>query len=87
MEKITKYKIGLIIAVIVVIGLLFYFLILPRYNLKLLQQGYNQALNDYANQKAVPLRITQGNETSIIPVGICSQQFQENYQQICGVQG
>jgi len=38
------------------------------------------------NLKYLYQRITQDNETSIIPISVCSQQFQENYQLICGVQ-
>ena len=79
----------LLTILIIILGFLFYYEILPRYNQTVLTIGYNQALNDLTNQKAVPLRISQqqGNETinQIIPVGVCSEVFQKQYQNICEV--
>ena len=83
MEKITKYKIGLIIAVIMIAGLLFYFILLPKHNLKFFEMGYNQALNNLALNKAYPYFSDEGNETIIKTIKICIPEFQQNYQNFC----
>lgn len=80
------WKMGLIILVIV-LGFIFYYEYLPRYNQATMQIGYNQCVNDYASDVAVPLRFSQGNETQIMAVGVCSDVFQQQYQNICGVSG
>ncbi len=76
-----------LIILIVILGFIFYYEILPGYNQAAMQIGYDQCVNDYANEMAVPLRINQGNETQIIPVGICSDVFIQQYENICGVSG
>lgn len=76
------------VVIIILILALIWFVILPRYNAIIYTNGYNWALNDLANTKQVPLLISQQQDnetiTQIIPVPICSQEFQQNYQKICG---
>ena len=70
-------------AVIIILVLaLIWFVVLPRYNLIILQKGYDLAYSDLSKTKSIPLSITQGNETKIIPVNVCSEYFQLNYKQI-----
>ncbi len=77
----------LIILILIVLGFLIYYEAIPRYNSLVANVGYGKCLEDMADNKAVPLRIKQGNQTGIVPVGVCSQIFQQEYQNICEVQG
>ena len=71
------------IVIIILVLALIWFVALPRYNQTIAQIGYNQALNDLGNSKQIPLFISRDNQTQIITVGICSPEFQQNYQEIC----
>ncbi len=89
-EKIKT--ITIIILIFIVIGTITYTLIIPEHDQKIFTSGYNQAQIDLASNKALPLIINQYNETSnrtnseIIVLGICSQEFIDNYNKICGIQ-
>ena len=90
---IKKYwKPGLIILMII-LGFIFFYEVLPRYNQTVLNLGYNQALNDLSNSQSVPLSVSrqQGNETitKIIPVDVCSDFFMREFNagRICEVSG
>lgn len=72
-----------IVLIIIILGFLFYYEILPRYNQKIAGIGYGLAINDLSNGKAFPLNITNGNETQMVFLSVCSQEFQQNYNRIC----
>lgn len=86
-ESFKRYWKTIILVLIIVLGFLFIYEVLPIYNKGFFDLGYDSALEDLSNSKAVPLKITQGNQTQIIPVGVCSDTFIQQYQNICGVSG
>ncbi len=81
----------IILILFIILGFIFWYEVLPKYNVSVANVGYDKCLNDLANEKAVPLQISQqqGNETinQIIPVKICSEIFVQEYKNICGVSG
>ncbi len=90
-QFLRKHLKAMLLIIIIILGFVLYYEVLPRYNQTVLEIGYNKALNDLANEKAVVLRVAQqeGNETinQIIPISVCSDIFIQEYQNICGVQG
>ena len=81
----NHWKVILLILVII-LGFVFYYEILPRYNLRVAQVGYDACINNLVNSKSVPLPITYENQTRIISVEICSEDFINQYQNLCGGQ-
>ena len=78
---------AILIILIIILGFIIYYEVLPKYNLEVANYGYNTALNDLANNKELPVFVNQGNQTAVSIVKVCSQTFIDNYDNICGVQG
>ncbi len=82
---------AIFLILIIILGFVFYYEVIPRYSLKVAQKGYEKCLNDLSTLKAVPLNLSQqeGNKTinKIFPVGVCSDLFIQQYENICGDQG
>ena len=85
-EFIKKYWKAMIIILLIIGAFLTYYEILPRHNQNIAEQVYNNTLNVLANNNLVALRLNQNNETKLITMDVCSEVFQQNYNQICGGQ-
>jgi len=74
MNKLTAYKIGLILAIVVIVGLVIYFYFIPNYTANVYQKGFSDGstsiINTIRNTAEIPIFSKVGNETKLeLPKG------------------